>query len=138
MAAPQAGQVEIGPYAITRSVDGAFGEVVERVTAALKEEGFGVLTTIDVQATLKAKLDLEVEPYLILGACNPVLASQGLALEPDLGVLLPCNVVVREERGSVVVSAMEPLAAMGLAGNTELASLGADARQRIERAVRAL
>jgi uncharacterized protein (DUF302 family) len=129
---------EIGPYAITRTVSGSHAEAIERVTAALKEEGFGVLTTIDVQATLKAKLDRDVEPYVILGACNPVLASQGLEIEPDLGVLLPCNVVVREQGGQVIVAAMEPLAAMQLAGNAGLATIAAEARERIERAVRAL
>ena len=133
-----AAQVEIGAYAITRGVDGAFAAVVERVTAALKEEGFGILTTIDVQATLKAKLDQDVPAYVILGACNPQLASRGLELEPDLGVLLPCNVVVREATGGVVVAAMEPLAALALAGNEAVAPLAAEARERIERAVRSL
>lgn len=128
----------IGEYAITRTLDGSFADAVERVTAALKEEGFGILTIIDVQATLKAKLDHDVDPYVILGACNPQLASRGLALEPDLGVLLPCNVVVREADGRVIVAAMEPLSAMRLAGNSELAPIAADARARIERAVRAL
>ena len=128
----------VGAYAITRGVDGPFAAVVERVTAALKEEGFGVLTTIDVQTTLKAKLDQDVPPYVILGACNPQLASRGLELEPDLGVLLPCNVVVRETPGGVVVAAMEPLAALALAGNDALAPLAAEARERIERAVRSL
>lgn len=128
----------VGAYAITRQVGGAFADVVERVTAALKEEGFGILSTIDVQATLEAKLDRDVPAYTILGACNPQLASRGLELEPDLGVLLPCNVVVREAADGVVVAAMEPLAAMALAGNEALAPLAAEARERIERAVRSL
>ena len=128
----------VGAYAITREVGGAFADVVERVIAALKAEGFGVLTTIDVQATLKAKLDQDIPAYVILGACNPQLASRGLELEPDLGVLLPCNVVVREAADGVVVAAMEPLAAMALAGNEALAPLAAEARERIERAVRSL
>lgn len=138
MAAAAAGVTEVGAYAITRTLDCGFAEAVERVTAALKEEGFGVLTTIDVQATLKAKLDRDVAPYVILGACNPQLASRGLDLEPDLGVLLPCNVVVREQDSAVVVAAMEPLAALQLAGNAALAPLAAEARERIERAVRSL
>jgi uncharacterized protein (DUF302 family) len=125
-------------YAITRDVEASFAETVEQVTAALAAEGFGVLTTIDVQATLKAKLDLDVEPYVILGACNPVLASRGLAVEPDLGVLLPCNVVVRVEDGRTRVAAMEPMAALALAGNPELEPLAAEARERIERAVGSL
>jgi uncharacterized protein (DUF302 family) len=125
-------------YAITRDVDAPFDEAVERVTAALAAEGFGVLTTIDVRATLKAKLDLDVEPYVILGACNPTLASRGLATEPDLGVLLPCNVVVRVEDGETHVAAMEPMAALALAGNPALEPLAAEAAERIRRAVSSL
>lgn len=131
-------KMEITAYAITRTVDVPFGEAVERVTAALATEGFGVLTTIDVQETLKQKLDVDIEPYVILGACNPQLARQGLALEPDLGVLLPCNVVVRRDDECTVVAAMEPLAAMGLASNPALEPLAAAARERIERAVASL
>lgn len=131
------GDVTTTTYAIRREMDGTVEEVIDRVTGALKDEGFGVLTTIDVAATLKAKLDRDVPPYVILGACNPVLASQGLEMEPDLGVLLPCNVVVREEDGRTVVAAMEPLSAMGLAGNQDLAPLATEARERIERAVAA-
>ena len=108
------------------------------MTAALAIEGFGVLTTIDVRETLKKKLDLEIEPYVILGACNPQLASQGLEIEPDLGVLLPCNVVVRRDDERTVVAAMEPLAAMGLAANPALEPLAAAARERIERAMTSL
>lgn len=129
---------EITNYAIVRDVDGTFDEVVGRVTEALAGEGFGVLTTIDVKATLKTKLDLDVEPYVILGACNPGLASRGLAAEPDLGVLLPCNVVVRSEGGAIRVAAMEPMAALALAGNPALEPLAREARERIERAVDSL
>jgi len=123
------------PYAIHRDVDASFGEVVERVRSALADEGFGVLTTIDVQATLSEKLGVEVEPYVILGACNPHLASRGLELEPDLGVLLPCNVIVRVGEGTTHVAAMEPLAALSLAGNDELEPLAREARQRVARAI---
>ena len=94
-----------------------------------------MLTEIDVQATLKHKLDLEVEPYLILGACNPNLASKGLAIEPDLGVLLPCNVVVRRQGGHTHVAAMEPASALKLADNPDLEPLAAEAQARITRAV---
>jgi uncharacterized protein (DUF302 family) len=130
--------MEITTYAITRTVDAPFAETVDRVTAALAAEGFGVLTTIDVKATLHAKLGVEVGEYTILGACNPNLAHRGLGIEPDLGVLLPCNVIVRSDGQTTVVSAMEPLAAMRLAANPELEPLAAEARERIERAVSAI
>lgn len=122
-------------YAITRDVTAPFDDVVERVRKALSDEGFGVLTTIDVQATLRDKLGADIAPYVILGACNPELASRGLAEEPDLGVLLPCNVVVREAEGGTHVAAMEPLAAMSLAENEDLRPLAVEARERITRAV---
>ncbi len=130
--------MEITSYAITRTVDAPFADTVERVTTALAAEGFGILTTIDVQATMKKKLDLDVAPYVILGACNPNLASRGLVIEPDLGVLLPCNVIVREDGAKVVVSAMEPLAAMRLAGNEAIEPIATEARERIERAMGAI
>jgi len=127
--------VEITAYAITRTVDAPFAETIERVTEALAAEGFGILTTIDVQATMRKKLDLGIEPYTILGACNPQLASRGLAIEPDLGVLLPCNVVVRRDGDQTVIAAMEPLAAMALAANPDLEPVATEARERIERAI---
>ena len=130
--------MEITTYAITRTVDAPFAETVDRVTASLAAEGFGVLTTIDVKATLHAKLGVEVGEYTILGACNPNLAHRGLGIEPDLGVLLPCNVIVRSDGQTTVVSAMEPLAAMRLGANPELEPLAAEARERIERAVSAI
>jgi len=130
--------MDITPYAITRTVDASFADAIEQVTDALAAEGFGILTTIDVQATMKKKLDLDVAPYTILGACNPQLASRGLAIEPDLGVLLPCNVIVRRDGESTIVSAMEPLAAMRLAGNPDLEPLASEARERIERAMTSL
>ena len=130
--------MQVTTYAITRTVEAGYDEAIERVTAALAAEGFGILTTIDVAATMKKKLDLDVEPYVILGACNPHLASRGLGIEPDLGVLLPCNVVVRRAGDETIVSAMEPLAAMNLAGNPALEPLATEARERIERAVASL
>ena len=124
-------------YAITRELDASFEDTVARVTASLAEQGFGVLTTIDVRNTLKKKLDLDVDPYVILGACNPQLASRGLKIEPDLGVLLPCNVVVRSVGQSTHIAAMEPLAALRLADNPELEPLATEARERIQKAVNA-
>ena len=122
-------------YAITTTVDLDFETAVTRVREELAKEGFGVLTEIDVQATLEQKLGVKGEPYLILGACNAQLAHQGLEIEPDLGVLLPCNVVVRTDAGAVRVSAMEPGAAMRLAANPDLAPLAAEARDRLDRAL---
>lgn len=125
-------------YAIPRDVDGAFDEVVERTRSALAAEGFGILTVIDVQATMQEKLGEEMDPYVILGACNPTLAHRGLGVEPDLGVLLPCNVVVRQTGDRVRVAAMEPNAALALAGNDAIAPIAAEARERIARAVEAV
>ena len=127
--------VTMTTYAITRTVDTPFDETIEHVIDALAGEGFGILTTIDVQATMKKKLDLAIAPYTILGACNPQLANRGLAIEPDLGVLLPCNVVVRSDGEKTVIAAMEPLAAMALAANPDLEPIAIEARERIERAV---
>ena len=127
--------IETTDYALVRSVESTFGDAVADVASALAAEGFGILTTIDVQATLKAKLGVDVAPYTILGACNPELASRGLAIEPDLGVLLPCNVVVRREGDRTIIAAMEPLAALALAGNPELEPIATEARDRLERAI---
>jgi uncharacterized protein (DUF302 family) len=121
-------------YGFTVTVNGNFDDVVTRVTEALKGEGFGVLTEIDVKATLKAKLGLDKRPYKILGACNPQLASQAIDAEPDIGLLLPCNVIVREEEdGRNVVGFMDPAAVLGLVGRDELNALGAEVRTRLER-----
>ncbi len=121
-------------YGFTVTLNGNFDEIVGRVAEALKGEGFGVLTEIDVKATLKAKLDIDKRPYKILGACNPQLANQAIDAEPDIGLLLPCNVVVREaEDGSIVVGFMDPAAVLGLVGRDELKALGSEVRSRLER-----
>jgi uncharacterized protein (DUF302 family) len=111
-----------------------YQEAVELVTGLLAEEGFGVLTEIDVRATLKKKLDVDFRPYVILGACNPPLAHRALSAEPDLGVLLPCNVVVSErDGGGSVVSAMDPVAAFGLIDNPDVQPVAAEVRERMVR-----
>lgn len=121
-------------YGFSVKLSGDFDEVVGRVIEELKGEGFGVLTEIDVKATLKAKIDVDRRPYKILGACNPKLANQAINAEPDIGLLLPCNVVVREdEDDSIVVGFMDPAAVLGLVGRDELKSLGAEVRGKLER-----
>ena len=113
-----------------------YDAAVERATEALKQEGFGVLTTIDVKQTLKQKLDRDFRRYVILGACNPVLAHQALSAELDIGLLLPCNVIVYErEPGTSTVAAMAPLPAMGLIGNPDVVDVATQADARLRAAL---
>ncbi len=116
-----------------------FDSVLEQVVRALQSEGFGVLTDIDVAATMKKKLNAEMPPYRILGACNPPLAHRALQAEPSIGLLLPCNVVVRQdEEGSVHVEFMDPAAVLDLVNKPEISLLAIEVRQRLERVLAAL
>ena len=125
-------------YTMQRQVDGEFDAVVERTVDALGDEGFGVLCDIDVQATLREKLDEEFRQYRILGACNPPLALEGLTMEVELGALLPCNVVVYETDEGVAVSAVDPRELLGVVGNADLDPIGEDVAARFERVLSAV
>ncbi len=115
-----------------------YEEAIPRVKEALKAEGFGVLTEIDVRQTLRDKLGAEMEPYLILGACNPALAHRALELEPEIGLLLPCNVVVHAIGNGCRVEVADPQVMLGMVGNTQLDAIAEEAKQRLQRAVAAL
>jgi uncharacterized protein (DUF302 family) len=113
-----------------------FLSVKEKITEALKSEGFGVLTEIDIQATMKKKLDKDYKPFLILGACNPVYADKVLTLDPHISVMLPCNVTLRQlESGEIEISAIEPVAAMGSMGNAAIESLATEVQQKLSRVI---
>ena len=119
-------------------VAGPYERVVARVREALKAEGFGIVTEMDVQATMKEKLGLDMRPYVILGACNPVFASQVLAADPELGLLLPCNVLVYETDEGTRVSAVDPEMMLQMAGSPPVAAIAADVKERLGRAVQSV
>jgi uncharacterized protein (DUF302 family) len=125
-------------YYIDKTVDLPFDEVIEKVTMALKEEGFGVLTHIDIRETLKKKLDVDFRPYVILGACNPHFAHQALQSEDKIGTMLPCNVIVQQQQGHVEVSAVDPIASMQAVENEALGTLATQVRAKLERVVAAV
>jgi len=126
-------------YGFGKQVQMGFDQAVQRVTQALAGEGFGVLTEIDVAATLKKKLDKTIPPYKILGACNPSYASKAIEAEPQIGLLLPCNVVVRQDAaGAVHVEFMDPHAVLELVRRPEVDALGSEVRAKLERVMAAL
>ena len=126
-------------YHFSKTVAMDFQAAVDKVTAELKARGFGILTQIDVRQTLKAKLDVEFRPYLILGACNPPFAYQALQAEDKIGTMLPCNVIVQQHTdGSVEVSAVDPVASMAAVANAELAGVAEEVRNRLRAVIEAV
>lgn len=126
-------------YGVSTKVSTGFDDTIDRVTEALKTEGFGVLSDIDVSATLKSKLGIEQPPYRILGACNPDFAHKAISAEPDIGVLLPCNFVVREDDdGDVHVLFMNPLAGLDLVENPKVPGLAEYVREKLDRVMAAV
>ena len=126
------------PYTFGTSLPMSVADARPQVEAALKAEGFGVLTEIDVAATMKAKLGIDGSPYLILGACNPPLAHRAIEAEPSVGALLPCNVVLREEDGSTIIEAMDPLAVLGIVNSPEIEAVAREAHDRLVRVIATL
>jgi uncharacterized protein (DUF302 family) len=128
----------LSPFTFGTRIDADIAAARRRVEVALKAEGFGVLTEIDVRATMKAKLGVELDPYVILGACNPPLAYRALEADPSVGALLPCNVVLRGDSGQTIVEAMDPLAVLGIVDDPAIRAIAAEARQRLERVIASL
>jgi uncharacterized protein (DUF302 family) len=125
-------------YTFGSNVSGTIDSVRDQVEAALADEGFGILTSIDVAATFKAKLDVDRDPYVILGACNPTLAHQAINADANIGALLPCNVVLRQVGDQVAVRFMDPEAVLGITGDSGIQEAAGEARTRLERVASAL
>ncbi|MCH8863667.1 MAG: DUF302 domain-containing protein [Proteobacteria bacterium] len=126
-------------YHISKTLAGDFDDIVDRATEALAAEGFGVLTQIDVRATLKKKLDVDFRPYLILGACNPGYAHQALLVEDKVGTMLPCNVVVQErDGGEIEVSAVDPIASMASIDNPALGEMASEVQAKLRKVIAAI
>ncbi len=130
--------MKLADYGITTRLNLPYAEAVEKTKAALKEEGFGVLTEIDVRKTLKEKLGIDSENYVILGACNPPLAHRALSADPFVGLLLPCNVIVYEAGDKTVVSAIDPISMMAGVQNEVLEAVAKEVRPKLERAIKKL
>jgi uncharacterized protein (DUF302 family) len=126
-------------YTLSATIARPYGEVLEATRVALGDQGFGILSEIDLAATMKAKLDVDLPPQVILGACRPPLAYEAITIDPSIAAVLPCNVVVRSlDAGSTIVEAFDPDAMMGLAANGALDSVAAEAKQRLTAALAAL
>jgi uncharacterized protein (DUF302 family) len=126
-------------YYFSKTLTGSFESVIEKVTEALKAEGFGILTEIDIKATLKKKLDVDLYNYKILGACNPPFAYKALLTEDKIGTMLPCNIIVQEKvAGLVEVSAVDPVASMQAIENKELAVIASEIRSRLQKVIKTL
>lgn len=125
-------------YYFSKKIDLGFEEAIEKVTEALKSEGFGILTEIDVKETLKKKLDVDFRPYRILGACNPPFAYKALQAEENVGIMLPCNVIVQEKENGVEIAAVDPVASMQAIDNPKLSEIAGEIRQRLQRVIDSL
>lgn len=125
-------------YGFSKTTDYTFEEAIQKVTDELKKEGFGVLTTIDVKDTLKKKLDVDFKKYTILGACNPPLAHQALQAEEELGLLLPCNVIVYEKENKTVVSVFDPIIMAHIIDNPNMKSVAEEVKKRLEKVLEAV
>jgi uncharacterized protein (DUF302 family) len=126
-------------YYFSKTLDTSFEDAIDKTTAALKEEGFGILTEIDIKATLKKKLDVDFKKYQILGACNPPLAHKALSSEEHIGLMLPCNVIVQEQDdGKVEVAAVDPVASMQAVENAELGGVATEVRELLKKVISAL
>lgn len=125
-------------YSYGKKVDGGFAQTIDRVTQALAKEGFGILSDIDVAETLKKKLGVEIPAYRILGACNPQFANQALQVEPEIGTLLPCNVVVRAKDGQTQVDIMDPMIMKDLVGKPAIETIAKEVRSRLDRVLASL
>ncbi len=125
-------------YSYTSAVNMSYEEAIKKTTTVLKEEGFGILTRIDVKAKMKEKLDKEMEDYVILGSCNPTLAFQALQVETEIGLMLPCNVIVYVKDGQTHVAAIRPGAAMGMIDNAHLAELAKKVEEKLKNVINQL